>query len=101
MAVIQECMMYCHTAVVLCGVSGSEMNIMSLQGSLATTLREVRPTSFLGVPRVWEKMHEAMKDIGAKSSLMKKTIANWAKGIGLKASYNAMSKYVLAQIITL
>ncbi|XP_060763020.1 long-chain-fatty-acid--CoA ligase ACSBG2-like isoform X2 [Neoarius graeffei] len=63
----------------------------ALKGSLATTLREVRPTSFLGVPRVWEKMHEAMKDIGAKSSLMKKTIANWAKGIGLKASYNAMN----------
>ncbi|MCI4392639.1 hypothetical protein PGIGA_G00148130 [Pangasianodon gigas] len=63
----------------------------ALKGSLATTLREVRPTSFLGVPRVWEKMQEAMKDIGAKSSLMKKKIADWAKGVGLQASYNAMN----------
>lgn len=73
---------------------------MSLQGSLANTLREVRPTSFLGVPRVWEKMQEAMKDIGAKSSLMKRKIADWAKAIGLQASYNAMNKYVLTKIIT-
>ncbi|XP_053337634.1 long-chain-fatty-acid--CoA ligase ACSBG2-like isoform X1 [Clarias gariepinus] len=63
----------------------------ALKGSLATTLREVRPTSFLGVPRVWEKMQEAMKNIGAKSSLMSRKISEWAKGIGLQASYNAMN----------
>lgn len=92
--------MYSHTTDVVqlfyTGVSESEVNAVSLQGSLANTLREVRPTSFLGVPRVWEKMQEAMKDIGAKSSVMKKKIADWAKGIGLQASYNAMNKYVLA-----
>ncbi|TRY95849.1 hypothetical protein DNTS_021386 [Danionella cerebrum] len=60
-------------------------------GSLANTLREVRPTNFLGVPRVWEKMQEAMKAVGAKSSVMKKRIADWAKAIGLEASYNAMN----------
>ncbi|XP_017546456.1 long-chain-fatty-acid--CoA ligase ACSBG2-like [Pygocentrus nattereri] len=63
----------------------------ALKGSLAQTLREVRPTSFLGVPRVWEKMQEAMKAIGVKSSTMKKRIADWGKGIGLQASYNAMN----------
>uniref|UniRef100_A0A673LR38 long-chain-fatty-acid--CoA ligase n=1 Tax=Sinocyclocheilus rhinocerous TaxID=307959 RepID=A0A673LR38_9TELE len=63
----------------------------ALKGSLANTLREVRPTSFLGVPRVWEKMQEAMKSVGAKSSVTKKKIADWAKGIGLQASYNAMN----------
>ncbi|XP_073688870.1 long-chain-fatty-acid--CoA ligase ACSBG2-like [Garra rufa] len=62
----------------------------ALKGSLANTLREVRPTSFMGVPRVWEKMQEAMKSAGAKSSITKKKIADWAKGIGLQASYNAM-----------
>lgn len=69
---------------------------ISSQGSLTATLREVRPTSFLGVPRVWEKIQEGMKDIGAKSSLVKKKIADWAKGIGLQASYNTMDKYVLS-----
>lgn len=72
---------------------------MSLQGSLTVTLREVHPTNFLGVPRVWEKMQEGMKEVGAKSSVMKKKIADWAKGIGLEANYNAMNKYVLASIV--
>ncbi|XP_052448048.1 long-chain-fatty-acid--CoA ligase ACSBG2 [Carassius gibelio] len=63
----------------------------ALKGSLANTLRDVRPTSFLGVPRVWEKMQEAMKSAGAKSSVTKKKIGDWAKGIGLQASYNAMN----------
>lgn len=63
----------------------------ALKGSLANTLREVRPTSFLGVPRVWEKMQEAMQSIGAKNSAMKKRIADWAKGIGLQTNYNLMN----------
>ncbi|XP_026858704.2 long-chain-fatty-acid--CoA ligase ACSBG2-like, partial [Electrophorus electricus] len=63
----------------------------ALKGSLANTLRDVRPTTFLGVPRVWEKMQEAMITIGAKSSIIKKKIAEWAKGIGREASYNEMN----------
>ena len=37
----------------------------ALKGSLGETLRHVRPTLFLGVPRVWEKMQEKMLSIGA------------------------------------
>lgn len=61
------------------------------QGTLVNTLREVRPTTFLGVPRVWEKMQERMKSVGAKSSTLRKWFADWAKAIGLQASYNAMN----------
>uniref|UniRef100_A0A3B4VJJ6 long-chain-fatty-acid--CoA ligase n=1 Tax=Seriola dumerili TaxID=41447 RepID=A0A3B4VJJ6_SERDU len=55
----------------------------ALKGSLATTMREVRPTYFLGVPRVWEKIQEKMRAIGAKASPMRKRVADWAKSIGL------------------
>lgn len=61
------------------------------QGSLVTTLKEVRPTYFLGVPRVWEKMQEKMKAIGAKASPMRKRVADWAKSIGLQYNYSAMN----------
>ncbi|XP_040898803.1 long-chain-fatty-acid--CoA ligase ACSBG2-like [Toxotes jaculatrix] len=64
----------------------------ALKGSLGTTLKEVRPTYFLGVPRVWEKMQEKMKAIGAKASPMRKRVADWAKSIGLQYNYSAMNK---------
>ncbi|KAK7934350.1 hypothetical protein WMY93_005246 [Mugilogobius chulae] len=63
----------------------------ALKGSLGTTLREVRPTSFLGVPRVWEKMQERMKAAGVKASPMKRRISDWAKSIGLQYNYSAMN----------
>ncbi|XP_064424686.1 long-chain-fatty-acid--CoA ligase ACSBG2 isoform X3 [Latimeria chalumnae] len=58
----------------------------ALKGSLGNTLREARPTAFLGVPRVWEKMEEKMKSTGAKSSTAKRKIATWAKTVGLQTN---------------
>uniref|UniRef100_A0AAY4DXX4 Long-chain-fatty-acid--CoA ligase ACSBG2 n=1 Tax=Denticeps clupeoides TaxID=299321 RepID=A0AAY4DXX4_9TELE len=58
----------------------------ALKGSLANTLREVRPTAFMGVPRVWEKMQEKMKAIGAKSSTVRRRVASWAKDVGLNGA---------------
>lgn len=63
----------------------------ALKGSLGATMKEVRPTSFLGVPRVWEKMQEKMREAGAKSSPMKRRVADWAKSIGLQYNYSAMN----------
>ncbi|XP_056233183.1 long-chain-fatty-acid--CoA ligase ACSBG2-like isoform X1 [Seriola aureovittata] len=63
----------------------------ALKGSLATTMREVRPTYFLGVPRVWEKIQEKIRAIGAKASPMRKRVADWAKSIGLQYNYSAMN----------
>lgn len=51
----------------------------ALQGTLVNTLKEVRPTRFLGVPRVWEKIEEKMREIAKQNSGVKKMIANWAK----------------------
>lgn len=42
----------------------------ALKGSLPKTLRQVRPTRFLGVPRVYEKMHEKMLEIGSNQSFI-------------------------------
>ncbi|XP_049881435.1 long-chain-fatty-acid--CoA ligase ACSBG2-like isoform X2 [Pectinophora gossypiella] len=56
----------------------------ALKGSLVETLREVRPTRFLAVPRVWEKMYEKIMAVGASSGTLKRNIAMWAKDKGLK-----------------
>ena len=57
-------------------------------GTLGDRLRTVKPTVFLGVPRVWEKIAEKMKAVGAKVQGTKKKIATWAKAKGLEYQQN-------------
>lgn len=52
--------------------------------SFGDRLKVVKPTIFLGVPRVWEKIAEKMKKIGAQTKGLKKKIATWAKSKGLE-----------------
>lgn len=54
---------------------------------LGDNLREVRPTVFLGVPRVWEKIQAIMVAAGAQSPPLKKKIAAWARKQGLAGGY--------------
>jgi long-subunit acyl-CoA synthetase (AMP-forming) len=54
---------------------------------LGEALKEVRPTLFLGVPRVWEKIQAKMVAAGAQSKPLKKKIAAWARKQGLAAGY--------------
>lgn len=58
----------------------------ALKGTLTNTLKQVRPTFFFGVPRVWEKIQEKMVEIGRSSTGIKKTLATWAKNVGTEKS---------------
>lgn len=64
----------------------------ALKGSLVNTMKEVRPTAFMGVPRVWEKMQEKMKSIGAKSSTVRRKVAAWAKDVGLQTNLSRINQ---------
>ncbi|KAF7202641.1 long-chain-fatty-acid--CoA ligase ACSBG2 isoform X1 [Nothobranchius furzeri] len=64
----------------------------ALKGSLVNTLKEARPTAFMGVPRVWEKMQERMKSVGAKSSTVRRKVAAWAKDVGLQSNLTRMNQ---------
>lgn len=55
----------------------------ALSGGLLPLLQQTRPTFFFGVPRVWEKMMDAMKAKSAGSSDGQKKIALLAKQVGL------------------
>lgn len=61
-----------------------------LQGTLINTLLEVKPTAFLGVPRIWEKMQEKIKESGAKCSSLRKKVFSWGRIIGLKVNTKRM-----------
>jgi len=62
----------------------------ALKGTLVENMKEIQPTKFLAVPRVWEKMHEKMAEIGSSTTGLKKVIATWAKAEGLKRNVNKM-----------
>ncbi|KAK1938242.1 Long-chain-fatty-acid--CoA ligase ACSBG2 [Phytophthora citrophthora] len=51
----------------------------ALRGGLLGTLQEVRPNFFFGVPRVWEKMMESLKEkLGGAPEGLKKSLLTWA-----------------------
>ena len=56
----------------------------ALKGSLVYTLRDVKPTCFLGVPRVWEKIHENIEKVFGGLSGAKLFMLNWARKIAHK-----------------
>jgi long-chain acyl-CoA synthetase len=50
--------------------------------SLGEHLKEVHPTVFFGVPRVWEKMHSAISAKLAAAGAVKAPLARWALSVG-------------------
>ncbi len=55
----------------------------ALKGSLLDTTKRVRPTIFLGVPRVYEKIYERMTAIARDTKGIKRIVASWSKDQGL------------------
>jgi long-chain-fatty-acid--CoA ligase ACSBG len=52
------------------------------KGTVGCRLRAVKPTVFLGVPRVWEKIQAKITKIGQSTTGLKRKIAMWAKDKG-------------------
>lgn len=66
---------------------GSTVHFAESLEALPDNLREVRPTYFLGVPRVWEKMMAKMMAAGAAAPPLRKKLVAWAKKVGLEGGY--------------
>jgi len=56
----------------------------ALQGTLIETIKYARPTIFLGVPRIWEKVADVLNNKIKLSSGLKLRLLNWAQSIGKK-----------------
>lgn len=76
----------------------------AMKGSLIKTLAEVRPTHFLAVPRIYEKLQEKMVQTAAQAGALKRMIGAWAKNVTLDHHLNRMAgrpsnsvQYKLAQ----
>ncbi len=53
--------------------------------ALAENIKEVRPTLFFAVPRVWEKFHEGITAKLTEASGIKAKLAAWAQDVGRRA----------------
>nr|XP_015098639.1 long-chain-fatty-acid--CoA ligase ACSBG1 isoform X3 [Vicugna pacos] len=56
----------------------------ALKGSLLDTLREVEPTTHLGVPRIWEKIMERIQEVAAQSGFIRRKMLLWAMSVTLE-----------------
>ena len=68
-------------------ICGGQVFFAESMEQLGENLREVRPTLFLGVPRIWEKIQEKMMMAGAQSGPVRKSNIKWAKKVGLESGY--------------
>ena len=62
--------------------AGFQLYYASSMESLGDHLKEVKPTVFFGVPRVWEKMQAAIETKLASATGFKAHMARWALGVG-------------------
>ncbi|MEE6522166.1 hypothetical protein FKM82_020583, partial [Ascaphus truei] len=65
----------------------------ALKGTLVDTLREAQPTALMGVPRVWEKIMEQIKDVSAQAGLLRRKMLSWAMAVSLESNRSPPRKY--------
>ncbi len=67
----------------------------------ADNLREVRPTIFVGVPRIFEKVYAKAKLKAASSSAFKEKIFDWAIEIGKKYALRNEKKQKIPRLLAI
>lgn len=53
---------------------------------LPDNLKEVQPTIFFGVPRIWEKFHAGIGHQLEQATGVKAALVSWARGVGVQVS---------------
>jgi long-chain acyl-CoA synthetase len=61
---------------------GYPVNFSESIATIQSDLREIAPTIFLGVPRIWEKLQSSILIKIKDSSRLKRGLFNWALGVG-------------------
>ena len=86
----------CHIAERLIGeysalMSGAVLNFVENPDTVAENVREIAPTTFFAVPRVWEKFYSSVA-IGIKeASRLQQLVYGWAISVGVKVAENVLA----------
>ncbi len=83
---IAEQMFSIHSSI----TGGSAVYFAESIEKVPDNLKEVRPTVFFGVPRIWEKLHAGISGKLAEAKGAKQKIAAWAMSVGRRVSDHKM-----------
>jgi long-chain acyl-CoA synthetase len=72
--------------------SGAVVHFGESIETVQTDLREVAPTVFLGVPRIWEKMYSGVSVKMQDASWLKRTLFAWATKVGASKAAGPLMK---------
>ena len=101
----------CHIAEQIFSIHGAitfgyEVAFAESIEKLADNIKEVRPTGFFGVPRIWEKFHEGLSTKLGQATGVKAKLVSWARSVATKnyecvndgkfRSPKLLAQYVLA-----
>ena len=101
---IAEQMFTIHTPI----TTGSRVYFAESIEAVPENLKEVQPTVFFGVPRIWEKFHAGISAKLAEASGVKAHLVNWAMKVGWEANeepgrpkgfqYNLANKLIFSKL---
>jgi long-chain acyl-CoA synthetase len=81
----------CHVAERLGGsffglYTGSKLNFVENPDTVPENVREIAPTVFTAVPRVWEKFYSAVTIALAEATRLQQFVYRWAIGVGQRVA---------------
>ncbi|KAG5669652.1 hypothetical protein PVAND_017536 [Polypedilum vanderplanki] len=87
-----------------CAATVHFIDLKTLKTSLVEALKEIQPTVFIGVPRVYEKIEEKINEKLQEQNFLKKKLFFWCQNFMLNSYFNPENstssiKYKLAQFI--
>ncbi len=79
----------CHVAERMAGAyfslyTGAVLNFVENPETIPENVREIQPTVFLAVPRIWEKFYSGVMIGLAEATGLEKLAYKWAIGVGMK-----------------
>jgi long-chain acyl-CoA synthetase len=79
----------CHVAERMAGAyfslyTGAVLNFVENPETIPENVREIQPTVFLAVPRIWEKFYSGVMIGLAEATGLQKLAYKWAIGLGMK-----------------
>jgi long-chain acyl-CoA synthetase len=86
----------CHVAERMAGAyfslyTGAKLNFVENPETVPENVREIQPTVFLAVPRIWEKFYSGVTIGLSEATALERLAYRWAIGVGMKmvARYEA------------